>query len=68
MFGAIVVGSNLIVVLAIAVFLGFYFKISYLEWAMLVVAAGFVLAAEAFNAAIEIPVCLNVGASSAERR
>lgn len=45
-------------VLALAVVLGFYFGITKIEWMMLVLAAGFVLAAEAFNTAIEIDINL----------
>ena len=43
-----------LVVLAVAVFLGVYFGITVVEWMILVLAGGFVLAAEAFNTAIEI--------------
>ncbi len=38
--------------------LGIYFKIAPMEWIALVVAAGFVLAAEAINTAIEIDINL----------
>lgn len=37
---------------------GFYFGISQIEWALVVFAAGLVLAAEAFNTAIEIDIDL----------
>lgn len=40
------------------IFLGFYFKITYLEWAMLVFASGLVFVSEAFNTAIEIDMDL----------
>lgn len=43
---------------AVAVFFGFYFKISGLEWIALIFAGGFVLVAEAFNTAIEIDMNL----------
>ena len=38
--------------------LGFYFQITRLEWMMLIFASGIVLAAEAFNTAIEIDINL----------
>lgn len=38
--------------------LGFYFKITNIEWMMLIFASGFVLASEAFNTAIEIDINL----------
>jgi diacylglycerol kinase (ATP) len=47
-----------ILALAIVVALGFYFQITQTEWMMLVFACGFVLAAEAFNTAIEIDIDL----------
>lgn len=47
-----------LVVLAIAVALGFYFDISHTDWMLLVFAGGMVLAAEAFNTAVEIDVDL----------
>jgi diacylglycerol kinase (ATP) len=47
-----------LVVLAIAVILGIYFDITVVEWMVLVLAGGFVLAAEAFNTAIEIDINL----------
>ncbi len=45
-------------VLILAVGLGAHFNISSTEWMMLILAAGFVLAAEAFNTAIEIDMDL----------
>lgn len=47
-----------IVVLLGVVVLGFLFDITHIEWMMLVFAGGFVLAAEAFNTAIEIDIDL----------
>jgi len=47
-----------LVILAVAIFFGFYFKITNTEWMMLVFAAGLVLSAEAFNTAIEIDIDL----------
>ena len=47
-----------IFLLCFAIFLGFFFHITHYEWMMLVVAAGMVLAAEAFNTAIEIDIDL----------
>ena len=47
-----------ITVLIIAIALGIYFDITRTEWFMLVFAAGFVLASEAFNTAIEIDIDL----------
>ena len=47
-----------LVILAGAVLLGFYFHITVVEWMMLVLVGGFVLAAEAFNTAIEIDIDL----------
>jgi diacylglycerol kinase len=44
--------------LVVAVVLGVVLKISSTEWMMLVFAGGFVLAAEAFNTAIEIDIVL----------
>ncbi|MBI4120744.1 MAG: diacylglycerol kinase family protein [Parcubacteria group bacterium] len=44
--------------LALAVILGFYFKITNIEWIFLIFAGGSVLAAEAFNTAIEIDMDL----------
>jgi len=45
-------------ILIIAISAGFYFGISGTDWALLVLAAGLVLAAEAFNTAIEIDIDL----------
>jgi diacylglycerol kinase len=42
----------------VAIFLGFYFKISGVEWMLLVFAIGFVIVSEAFNTAIEIDIDL----------
>jgi diacylglycerol kinase (ATP) len=47
-----------IIALVAVVALGFYFDITQTEWMMLVFACGFVLAAEAFNTAIEIDIDL----------
>jgi len=47
-----------IFLLCFAVFLGLFFHITHYEWMMLVLAAGMVLAAEAFNTAIEIDINL----------
>ena len=47
-----------IVILTLVIFLGFYFTITRTEWIMLIFAAGLVLAAEAFNTAIEIDIDL----------
>lgn len=47
-----------LVVLIVAIFFGLYFDISRMEWMMLALAGGFVLAAEAFNTAIEIDMDL----------
>ena len=44
--------------LLLAVALGIYFHISYLDWMLLAFAAGMVLTAEAFNTAIEIDINL----------
>jgi diacylglycerol kinase (ATP) len=41
-----------------AILLGFYFKITNIEWAMLVFAGGLVFISEAFNTAIEIDMNL----------
>jgi len=45
-------------ILVSAIALGIYFKISYIDWMLLIFAAGMVLAAEAFNTAIEIDIDL----------
>jgi diacylglycerol kinase len=42
-----------LVAAAVAVFLGFFLKITVTEWLFVVAAIGFVLSAEAFNTAIE---------------
>ena len=47
-----------IAVFILAICLGFYFSISSTEWMFLVFAGGLVLAAEAFNTAIEIDIDL----------
>lgn len=47
-----------LVILAMAIALGWYFGITAPEWALLVLAGGFVLMAEAFNTAIEIDIDL----------
>lgn len=47
-----------LLVLAVAVALGLYFRITHVEWLLLATVAGFVLAAEAFNTAIEIDINL----------
>lgn len=47
-----------VLVLLLAICLGFYFKITHIEWMFLVLAAGFVFVAEAFNTAIEIDIDL----------
>jgi diacylglycerol kinase (ATP) len=47
-----------LLVLVIAICLGTYFSISHIEWMILIFAAGLVLAAEAFNTAIEIDINL----------
>lgn len=47
-----------IVIFLGALSLGIYFDIPSLEWAVLILAGGFVLAAEAFNTAIEIDMNL----------
>ena len=45
-------------VLLLAIMLGFYFHITRVEWMLLVLAGGLVLAAEAFNTALEIDMDL----------
>jgi len=47
-----------IVFFALAIFLGFYFKISDVKWMILILTSGFVLVSEAFNTAIEIDMDL----------
>jgi diacylglycerol kinase (ATP) len=44
--------------LGASILLGLYFRISQLDWSLLVFAGGFVIAAEAFNTAIEIDIDL----------
>ena len=48
---------HILILLAVIV-AGFYFKISSIEWMILILTGGFVLAAEAFNTAIEIDMDL----------
>ena len=45
-------------VLAIAIVMGVYFHIAYIDWMLLTFAGGMVLMAEAFNTAIEIDIDL----------
>lgn len=45
-------------VLALAILLGLYFRITYIDWMLLIFAAGLVLTAEAFNTAIEFDMDL----------
>lgn len=47
-----------IAVLLVAIAMGIYFEIKYIDWMLLTFAGGFVLAAEAFNTAIEIDIDL----------
>jgi diacylglycerol kinase (ATP) len=47
-----------LVILAVATAAGFYVRITTTDWMLLVLAAGFVLMAEAFNTAIEIDIDL----------
>ncbi len=47
-----------LVALVVAVSFGFYFQITHVEWMILVLVCGLVLAAEAFNTAIEIDIDL----------
>ena len=47
-----------LLILAIAIVLAWHLKITRIEWMMLVLAAGLVLCAEAFNTAIEIDIDL----------
>ncbi len=47
-----------LLVLVMAIALGWYMNITVVEWMVLVLAAGFVLTAEAFNTAIEIDINL----------
>lgn len=45
-------------IFAISIIMGLYYRISNVDWILLVCAAGIVLAAEAFNTAIEIDIDL----------
>ncbi len=47
-----------VVALVVAIAFGFYFGISHIEWIILILVGGVVLAAEAFNTAIEIDIDL----------
>lgn len=47
-----------ITIALIAIFLGFYFRISNFEWIALIFSIGFVIVSEAFNTAIEIDIDL----------
>ncbi|MHB9019294.1 MAG: diacylglycerol kinase family protein [Minisyncoccota bacterium] len=47
-----------IAIFILAIFLGFYFKITYLEWAMVILVSGLVFVTEAINTAIEIDMNL----------
>lgn len=47
-----------VLVLLLAIGLGFYFEITHIEWMILVLTGGFVFVAEAFNTAIEIDIDL----------
>ena len=47
-----------LVALVVVLALGFYFQITHIEWMFLVLVCGLVLAAEAFNTAIEIDIDL----------
>jgi diacylglycerol kinase len=47
-----------LIIFAVAVFMGLYLHIARTDWALLIFAGGFVLAAEAFNTAIEIDIDL----------
>ena len=47
-----------LLIFAAAIVLGIYFKITHIEWILLVLTGGFVLSAEAFNTAIEIDINL----------
>ncbi len=51
-------GQIQLIVFIAAIVLGFYFGISRMDWILLIFAGGFVLAAEAFNSAIEIDMNL----------
>lgn len=45
-------------IFAVALMLGFALKIAMIEWVLIILAAGMVLTAEAFNTAIEIDIDL----------
>ncbi len=47
-----------LLILIVAIILGWYFEITTTEWLFLIFAGGFVLCAEAFNTAIEIDIDL----------
>lgn len=47
-----------VAVLLIVILAGFYLKITSIEWMILILTAGFVLTAEAFNTALEIDMDL----------
>jgi diacylglycerol kinase (ATP) len=47
-----------ICVLIVAIVMGIYFRIAYVDWMLLTFAGGMVLMAEAFNTAIEIDIDL----------
>ena len=47
-----------VVAAILAIFLGWFFEISRTEWTLVIAMIGFVLAAEAFNTAIEIDMDL----------
>ena len=45
-------------ILAVVIYLGFYFNITQIEWILLIIVFGFVLVCEAINTAIEIDIDL----------
>jgi diacylglycerol kinase len=47
-----------LLIFACAIFLGFYFSISHIDWILLIITGAFVLVSEAFNTAIEIDMDL----------
>lgn len=47
-----------LVIFTMAIVFGIYFKITHIEWILLILTGGFVLSAEAFNTAIEIDINL----------
>lgn len=47
-----------LLILSLVILAGIYYQISYFDWILIVIAAGFVLVAEAFNTAIEIDINL----------